>query len=839
MFAALPALAQSVPGAPGAVAAADDAPLQLRSERRFNVLGRKKGQLVAEIGIPYPVDLKKDDAYPLFLIADRMDGRSEEVAVATGAVELRKIDVLVNGDRMTYWPLDDELDAAGSVRLLQDGMVMNAPRIRMKMSEQVGFAEQPDYVFAREVNSRFYAPTAVPVTAASSNATVSGAPMMMNVPHSYGLPTTAPATRPSVVSGTAERAEFEGENQVTLFDTTYSTCKPGDKDWYLRSTEMHLDFERNLGEAKNATVLFQDVPIFYAPVATFPLNSQRKSGFLHPFFATSTRDGVDLTTPYYWNIAPNYDATLYPRYMSKRGLMLGVEARYIDFNSGAGLANNSYKLEYMPDDQLTNTQRYAYLIQHQQNLGRGFSANINYNRVSDDLFWQDTSSRLLQTSQVQLPQQLLVNYTPAPWLQTNMQVLRYQTLQTDPKSPVLPPYFLEPQVSLFGFKPDVLGTDFAVLGQYTRFALSDASRLLGDTRREGERAVLYPQFSLPIVHPAYFLIPKIGVHATQYALGDQSVLTQNQPSNVSRVLPIFSVDSSLIFERETSLIGKGFIQTLEPRLYYVNIPYKDQSNIPLFDSGQADFNFAQIFSENRFSGYDRVNDANQLTGAVATRFLDATNGTELFKAMVGQRYYFRPGQVTLYPNQDPQKQGYSNFLAAFSGLIMPKTYADVAWEYDYRDNVNARIGAGVRYQPELSKVLSVGYRYTQDPNYDVAQVNQVDIAGQWPLTGRLYAVGRYNFSFLGKQTVSNTSPGGQLLEAIAGLEYNAGCWATRIVAQRLAAVSGEPNTTLFLQLELTDFASVGSSPIGLLRRSIPGYGKVNELNTSSSLFTSQ
>lgn len=833
LFTALPVTAQSVPDVQGPVVSIDDSPLQLRSERRFNVLGRKKGALVAEIGIPYPVDLRKDDTYPLFLTTDRMEGRSEEVAEATGAVELRKIDARVNGDKMTYWPLDDEIDATGSVRLLQDGMEVKAPRIRMKMSEQIGFAEQPDYVFVRERSSKFYTPTAIPVTAASSNATTSGAPMMMNVPNSYGLPTTTPATRPSVASGSAERAEFVGENQVTLFDNTYSTCKPGDKDWYLRSTEMHLDYDRNLGDARNATLWFKEVPIFYSPVATFPLNSQRQSGFLHPFFATSSRDGLDLTTPYYWNIAPNYDATFYPRYMSKRGLMLGVEARYIDFNVPA--PGGLYKLEYMPDDQLANRDRYAYLIQHQHSLGRGVSASVNYNRVSDDLYWQDTSSRLLNTTQVQLPQQVMLNYTPAPWLQTNMQVQRFQTLQTDPASPVAIPYFLEPQVNLFGFKPDILGTDFAVVGQYSRFTNTNPLRVQGD------RVVLYPQFSLPIVHPAYFLIPKIGLNVAQYSLSNQ--LDPMQATSPSRVLPTFSVDSSLIFERETSLLDRGFIQTLEPRLYYVNIPYKDQSDIPLFDSGQSDFNFAQIFSENRFSGYDRVNDANQLTGALATRFLDGATGTELFKAMVGQRYYFKPGRVTLYDYQEPQKQGYSNLLTAFSGLVLPKTYADVAWDYNYRDNLSERIGVGVRYQPELAKVLSAGYRYTRDPNFDIEQVNQIDIAAQWPLTSRLYVVGRYNFSFLGKQTVGDTSPGGQLLEAIAGLEYNAGCWATRIVAQRLAAISTaedrSPNTTIFLQLELTDFASIGSNPIGLLRRSIPGYGKVNELNTSSSLFTSQ
>jgi len=810
----------------------DEAPLRLRSERRFNVLGRKKAPLVAEIGIPYPVDLKNDDVYPLFLIAEQVEGRTDDVAVASGEVELRKIDSRVYGDKMTYWPLDDEIDATGNVRMLQNGMEVNAPRVRMKMSEQIGFAEQPDYVFVKEVKSKFYEPTIIPVTAATSNVTNSGVPMMVNVPNSYGLPTTAPPTRPSVASGTAERAEFEGENQVSLFDTTYSTCKPGERDWYLRASEMHLDYDRDVGDAKNASLWFKDVPLFYSPVATFPLNSQPRSGFMHPFFATSTRNGLDLTAPYYWNIAPNYDLTLYPRYMSKRGVQIGAEARYLDFNY-SGIS----KLEYLPYDEQEKRERYAYLVQHTQNLGQGVSAIVNYNRVSDSFYWQDMSSRLLQTSQVQLPQQFVLGYTPLPWLQTNMQVVRYQTLQTDPQNPVAVPYFLEPQINLVGFKPDLLGTDLAVIGQYSHFSSA--------TRVQGERMVLYPQLSLPIVHPAFFLIPKIGVSATQYGLTDQ--INTAQPSSISRVIPTFTVDSSLIFERETSLLDKAFIQTLEPRLYYVNIPYKDQSNIPLFDSAQADFNFAQIFSENRFSGYDRINDANQLTAAVATRFLDGATGTERFKAMIGQRYYFSPSRVSL--NYTPagaaivpvgnQPQGYSNLLAAATGLILPKTYADVAWDYNYRDGYSDRIAAGIRYQPELAKVISAGYRYMRDPNFDVAQVNQIDITGQWPLTSRLYAVGRYNWSFLGKQTLSDPSPGGQLLEAIAGFEYNAGCWAARVVGQRLAALSGSPNTTLFLQLELTDFGSVGSNPISLLRRSIPGYGKTNELNTYSSLLTTQ
>lgn len=840
---AAPASRDAAPG--GGTAVSDDLQLRLRSERRFNVLGGKRTPVMPEVGIPYAFDPKKSDDYPLFVIAEHLEGRTDDVAVATGDVELRKAGSLFYGDKVIYWPLDDEVDATGNVRMLQEGTEFTAPHVRMKMSEQVGFVEDADYLIVKQVPSRVLSKQILmPVaTSSSSNAVNTSAPMMLNVPGNYGLPTTVPATRPSLASGTAERAEFEGENQITLFDSTFSTCKPGDRDWYVRASEMHLDYDREVGTAKDATMWFKDVPIFYSPVATFPLNHQRQSGFMHPFLATSSRSGLDLTIPYYWNIAPNYDATLYPRYMARRGLQLGAEVRYWGFNSGVAGDPNAYKAEYMPHDQLADRDRYAYQIKHQQNLGQGASAVVNYNRVSDSFYWQDTSSRLFQTSQVQLPQQFLLSYVPVPWLQTTTQVQRFQTLQTDPKNPVLPPYFLEPQVNLVGFKPDVLGTDLAVIGQYTRFNRPDAGRLLSDLRPQGDRMVLYPQLSLPIVHPAFTFIPKIGVSATRYSLSDQ---VAGADSSVSRVLPIFTVDSSVIFERETSLLGNDFIQTLEPRLYYVNIPYKDQTGIPLFDTAQADFNFAQIFSENRYSGFDRINDANQLTAAVVTRFLDGTTGAERFKAMVGQRYYFSPSRVTL--NYTPlgstvapvgnQERGSSNVLAAFSGLVLPRTYADFALDYNFRDSLTDRFSVGVRFQPDLAKVLSASYRYTRDPNNNVAQVDQVDIAGQWPLTNRLYAVGRFNWSFLGKQTLTNTTPGGQLLEAIAGLEYNAGCWTTRIVAQRLAAISGSPNNVLFLQLEFNDFASVGTDPVSLLRRSIPGYGKSNEL-TSSSLLTTQ
>ncbi|HSG22416.1 MAG TPA: LPS-assembly protein LptD, partial [Azonexus sp.] len=475
-------------------------------------------------------------------------------------------------------------------------------------------------------------------------------------------------------------------------------------------------------------------------------------------------------------------------------------------------------LEYLPNDEVEDRKRYAYRVKHQQTFGRGFSGTLNWNGVSDDLYWQDMSSRLLQTSQTQLPKQAVLAYSPFAWLQTTTQVLRYQTLQTDPANPITPPYFLEPQISIVGYKPNVLKTDLSLIGQYSRFTHPD--------KVNGERFVFYPQLSLLIVHPAFQITPKVGLHMTSYKL-DQPV-SGTESTSFSRVLPTFSLDSTVVFERETKWLDDEYIQTLEPRLYYVNIPYKEQSNAkyPVFDSGVTDFNFAQIFSENRYSGFDRINDANQLTAALTTRLLDANTGVERFKAMIGQRYYFEPQRVSL-PGEVARPANFSNFVASATGLVLPKTYADFSLEYNYHAGTFERFSVGSRFQPELGKVLSASYRYTSDPLTQLSTVSQIDVAGQWPISAQWYAVGRYNYSIRDNQ----------LLEAIAGIEYNAGCWSTRFVGQRLQAIAGEPNNSIFVQLELTDFGSIGSNPIGLLRRSVPGYGKTNELPTSGNLLT--
>ncbi len=809
-------LFSGVPVAQAAPAAADPA-TGMRLERRFNLLAREKEKNKekrdqAQSAASPTKLLTNDDEYPLFLVADHLEGETDLETRARGNVELRKPDTLLLADRLTYRPLDDEAEAIGQVHLKQGDAEIDTEYLKIRLTEQIGHTEAARYQIERSVQNAFYDKTRVTVTVASINGSNSGAPMMLNIPNTYGLPTETPPERTSTASGSAERIDLAGENHFLFDRATFSTCKPGSTDWYLQASKMDMDFDKDFGTADHASVWFQGAPLFYTPKIWFPLNNRRRSGLLAPTFKQSTKSGFDFTLPYYWNIAPNYDATFYPRYMSKRGTQLGAEARYL----GEGI-QSEVRGEYLDKDRQFGTRRYGYSLRHQQNFASGVSAHVNWNGVSDDWYWEDMSSRLLQTSQVQLERQVSLAYAPASWLGTSLQVLRYQTLQPDAKNPIARPYFLEPRLNLTGYKANLLGAlDFDLHGQFSRFTHDDRTH-----QAVGDRLVFYPQLSWPVVSAAFRMLPKVGLHMSSYAV-DEAKINGGGRKNFSRVLPTFSFDSTLIFEREDELLGNAYVQTLEPRLYYVYIPYKNQSNFPVFDTGLADFDFAQIFSENRYVGYDRVNDAHQLTAALTTRILDADTGAERFKAMLGQRYYFEDQRVLL-PGETQRPANFSNLVASIAGLVAPKTYAEGTWEYNYKDRLNERFSAGVRFQPDYGKVLSASYRYTRDPLNQKALVDQVDISGQWPLAPRWYGVGRINYSMRDHQT----------LETIAGLEYNAGCWAVRAVAQRLSATSGTPDTSFFLQLELQDFASVGSNPLSLLRRSIPGYGKTNELAPDS------
>ncbi|MDR2365389.1 MAG: LPS-assembly protein LptD [Zoogloeaceae bacterium] len=743
---------------------------------------------------------RETDASPeeTTISAEKISGQADEITRAEGDVRLYTEGTQMFADKMDYYLLEDEIRANGNVRVLQKGVEVSGPYLQMKISEKIGYFDNARYKISRSIERARDRQDYLP-----------------------GQTEALPAlpARLSTGYGQATRIHFEGENQFRIENGTYSTCKPDadvKQDWFAKSGDIKLDYDENNGTARDATLYFKDMPIFYAPYFSFSLNNQRKSGVLAPTFSSSTRTGLDLSVPYYWNIAPNYDATIVPRVMSKRGLQIGAEIRYKDH-----YADSEARFEILPRDKQEAERRYAFDFRHAQNLGGGFSTYIEWGGASDDDYFTDLSSRVVQTSQRQITRQFQLNYN-REWLSVNLRTLRYQTLNPDNDDEKKDywldhPYFLQPQVTV-KVSPVAFGAlEAQAEGQYTRFTHPMLT--------EGERTVFYPQIALPFLRSGYYVIPKIGLHMTRYQVDQRAA---NLPQSLHRTLPIFSLDVGMTFERETQLLGNRWTQTLEPRLYYLNIPHKDQSRYPLFDSGLADFNFAQIFSENRFSGYDRINNARQLTAALTSRLIDPASGGERLRAMVGQRYYFEPLKVGL-PGETLYHDKYSDFLAALSGQVAPKVHAHAALEYNIKHSSTERVTLSARYQPDYGKTLSIAYRYNRGINWSTRQQNvesmdQIDIAGQWRLSSRWYAVGRYNYAF----------DASRLVEGIVGVEYSAGCWVARLVAQRLETTAGSPNTSLFFQLELNDFGRIGSNPLQMLRRSVPGYTNISELPELSS-----
>jgi LPS-assembly protein len=381
------------------------------------------------------------------------------------------------------------------------------------------------------------------------------------------------------------------------------------------------------------------------------------------------------------------------------------------------------------------------------------------------------------------------------WWNLNARVQRFQTLQ-DPLAPVTPPYARAPQLTLNVNRQTDYDLDLGLQGEYVDF---DHPFLLN-----GKRQILYPSLSVPLQTPYFYLTPKLGYHQTRYSFEDP-----NLPDE-TRGLPIYSIDSAVTFERNARLWGRDFIQTLEPRLYYVYIPFRPQDQLPIFDTAVADFSLAQIFTENQFTGGDRINDANQLTAALSSRLINSGSGEEQLRFVLGQRYYFKEQQVSLSTARRDFDR--SDVLAAMTGRITPNWVTDVGLQYSANTSRMERSNVALRYQPGIGKVMNFGYRFTRDT------LEQVDLSSQWPIGGRWTGLARWNYTLRDQR----------LLEGLAGVEYNAGCWAARFVMHRFVSATQEYINAMFFQLELNGVSRIGSNPLGVLQQSVTGYAKTNE-----------
>ncbi len=741
---------------------------------------------------------------------DKLDLYLDRKMRASGNAVISKGDQKIYGDSIEYDVQNDELKVDGNARIDLGDSEIRGPALKMRLSDSIGEMHDASITLNKQINNstqREAKPRYDPSVYTQSKLLNSQTSLTDN-PRLYQDSYREPATPIGQASidpkfnssrGDAKAIFFEGQDKKRLIDARYTTCEPGVDDWYIKAKEIELDDFTESGTAKNAYVEFKGVPLLYTPWMSFSFNNERKSGLLAPTVGTTSRSGFETSIPYYINIAPDKDATVGVRYLSKRGVQLQGEFRYLGENY-SGIDN----LEYLDNDNLNGDNRYYANLSHSHHLGAGWSAGYNLEKVSDDQYFSEMSTRIISTSRVNLPQEGRVDYVGNVW-RFNGLVQKYQTLDK-----INFPYERLPQLTLTANKEwDYVNTD--LYSQYTYFD-RDIKAPLAAT---GSRLMAYPSITAPFTQPYGFITPKVGVHMTRYSLQDNNFTINGAKvsnNSESRTLPIFSLDSGLYFERDVKIVKNSYTQTIEPRMFYVYIPNKKQDLLPAFDSALADLNLTTLFTENQFTGDDRINNANQVSLALTTRMIDKNSGIERMSATIGQRIYLEDQKVVL-PGGSVSQSNTSDVIAGLTARLSNKWNLDAFGQHSTDGKGLVRGNILARYNPEPGKLLNVGYRYTKD------FLEQINISGQWPLSRGWYGVGRINYS------VRDSRP----IESLAGLEYDAGCWQARTVIQRVETATAEANFGLFFQLELGGLASIGSNPLNLLRRDIPGYLSSSEL----------
>lgn len=684
--------------------------------------------------------------FPTIIDAERMTGRPDREIFLEGDVEVQRGPNTVFADEATYDVVGDEVHATGQIRLLRNGDTYTGEELRMRIGAGQGFVSQPTYQLVRN-NGR----------------------------------------------GSAARIDFESQDRAVVHQGTYSTCEGPDPDWYLKSSRLGLDREADEGIGYGTLIYFKGVPIMGAPLMSFPLSDARKSGALAPTIGTTNRGGFEVGVPYYFNIAPNRDLTLYPKLYARRGFQLGVEGRYLE-----DTYHGQTYVEGLPSDREAGGKgRFSLSSTHYQTFGERWGFSWNLNHASDDEYPTDFARTSTAASQRLLIRDVNLTYAGGFW-GMNARASNYQVLQ-DPLAPITRPYDRLPQISLYAARNNVAGFDWRVDSELTSF--------WHPTDVKGERLVLNPSISYPILHPSYFLTPRLSLHASSYRLDRPNAQGK---TSLSRVLPTLSLDGGLVFERDTTFFGNEAVQTLEPRLFYVYTPYRDQSAFPNFDSGEADISLSQLFSENRFVGSDRIADANHLTAALISRYLDP-NGAERLRMVLAQRYYMTEQRVTLGTGQN---SGRSDILLQTYGKVSPTIALEANVQYSQTRGEVQRANYGVSWNPGPRRVLNVHYRQDRAA---LPLLKQIDVSTQWPFAQRWYGVARLNYSL----------PDKRLAETLLGVEYKADCWVFRVVAQRTPTAAREVASSIFFQLELTGLTRLGSNPLEALRTNIPGYQMVN------------
>ena len=751
---------------------------------------------------------KGEDSKPALVIsAQKVTSQLDQDSVAEGAAELRYGELLMRSKKLTYAQETDLAHATGSVELSSAGNIFRGPDLQLFISRFEGTFLNPSYYFS-----------------------LTGG------------------------AGKADRIKFLDSRHVEAVDGTYSSCPIVDNqepDWQIKATNLALDLDENTGVATGAVLRFLGVPILAAPSLSFALAGQRKSGWLPPNISLDNRSGLETGVPYYWNIAPQRDATLTPFVMTRRGAGLDSEFRYLE-PEHSGQIN----FDMLPDDRVEGRSRWALDLLQNGQLGDSWQYKIRSERVSDDDYWKDFQDRMHSKTPRLLSEDMAVTRDQdLSWgnLTSYFRVQHWQSLEgTDSSAQFITPYQRSPQIGLRmtskaddavldGFTP--WGRSARLEGsaelEYNRFDLADdalPAQFQAGQIQGGQRVHLLGHISAPIGGAAWWLIPRVAVNAASYEL-DQPMIDGQR--SLSRVIPTFSLDNGWVFERDTDLLGRAMRQTLEPRILYVNTPYRNQLNMPNFDSAAKDFNFDSVYTENQFTGVDRVSDTNAISVGATSRWIDREQGEEVLRLGAVQRYQFRDQLIT--PDGPPITTRFSDLLLLAAAHLNDHWWADGTLEINPETGESERTVMRARYSPGPFRTVSVAYRLAR------GQSEQVEVAWQWPLygtgggmakrdaiasgisgasgcKGAWYSAGRVQYSLFDKR----------LTDSIAGVEYDSGCWVMRVGLERLSTGTTETNTRLMLQLELVGLSQLGSNALKVLRDNVPGYRQLSSDRSANS-----
>ncbi|MGR9052317.1 MAG: LPS-assembly protein LptD [Gammaproteobacteria bacterium] len=709
---------------------------------------------------------------PMDIKADYSEIFDNEVTGFFGNVDITRADQHLAAEKVHYDTVSETLDAQGNVFYSEDALSLYSETMMLKLGSDE----------ARLRRALFISPS-------------------------------------TPIRGSAKVVYRDSKSLSRYTEAAFTSCRPGNQDWVLHASKMKLNKVSGKGSATGAWLEFKGVPVIYTPYIAFPLDDRRLSGFLAPSFGLSDKNGYDIAVPYYWNLAPNYDMTFRPRYLSKRGLMLAGDARHL-----SKISKSQLTVELLPNDSLTDRTRYLGALKSDIRLTQHVTANIDANHVSDKDYFNDLGSNISFSDFRFLKSRAAVNYN-RPGVGFLTQFENYQVVDKS----ILPdaqPYRRLPQVLLdlkhtFDFMP----MEVSMTGEYVDFQHT------GRTKIEGERVNVKPSIAFPMAVAGAFLTPRFSLQHTQYFLRDQTV---GKSGNLSRTLPTLSLDSGVLLERDFDLAGAPYIHTIEPRLFYLYVPTKDQTAIPLFDTAEFDFNFNTLFRENLYSGEDRVQDANQVTAAVTSRVINSKTGRESLKLSVGEIFYLKDRQVCLNFNADGScnldnsllgspNNSFSNLVTEFNAQLTEHLLFKSALQWDHYENQITRAQVDLRYWNRPEQIVNLGYRFRQKSNGDDL-LEQTDVSFRWPLYDNWYFVGRWQYSLFFNSTI----------ESFAGLEKESCCWRFRIIGRRYVntintlvgqTFSGDSQAGVFVQLELKGLSAFGDKLDQFFEKNINGYRK--------------